>query len=63
MASLLTEFSTRPIWAPLLSQEIAAEPKAVGIVNDPVWDEVVEKRICRGRRADLRSQIVAGSAS
>ena len=25
--------------------------------------EAVEKRICRGRRADLRSQIAAGSAS
>jgi len=27
------------------------------------WVEAVEKRICRGRRADLRSQIAAGSAS
>jgi hypothetical protein len=25
--------------------------------------EAVEKRICRGRRAELRSQIAAGSAS
>jgi hypothetical protein len=27
------------------------------------WVEAVEKRIYRGRRADLRSQVAAGSAS
>jgi hypothetical protein len=28
----------------------------------PLRVEAVEKRVCRGRRADLNSQVVAGSA-
>ena len=36
---------------------------ALSAVDIALWDEPVEKRICRERRANIRSQISAGSAA
>jgi len=53
----------------LMSEQFPVETRAIGVslgystAKCPLRVEAVEKLICRGRRADLRSQIAAGSAS
>jgi hypothetical protein len=47
-------------------QATGFDPKPVVRCDRPRWQampEAVEKRICRGRLADLRNQIAAGSPS
>jgi DNA-binding response OmpR family regulator len=70
------KFLTKPVNFPQLKSDVAAviaeapiglSPEAlcrahlqVASAVGPLWVEAVEKRICRGRLADLRNQIAAG---